>query len=78
MQLPLQAGKRDSQQHEQQISKGSSYELQMDRDHFDGRYISVYDAETYANLSPSPLVVKLEYSHPTLSPRIDAIRKLQS
>ena len=38
----------------------------------------VYDAETYANLSPSPLVVKLEYSHPTLSQRIDAIRKLQS
>ena len=36
----------------------------------------VYDAETYANLSPSPLVVKLEYSHPTLSQRIDAIRKL--
>ena len=38
----------------------------------------VYDAETYANLSPSPLVVKLEYPHPTLSQRIDAIRKLQS
>lgn len=38
----------------------------------------VYDAETYANLSPSPLVVKLEYSHHTLSQRIDAIRKLQS
>lgn len=38
----------------------------------------VYDAETYANLSPSPIVVKLEYSHPTLSQRIVAIRKLQS
>lgn len=33
--------------------------------------------ENYANLSPSPLVVKLEYSHPTLSQRIDAIRKRQ-
>ena len=29
----------------------------------------------YANLSPDPLVVKLQYSHPTLSQRIDAIRK---
>ncbi len=33
--------------------------------------------QNYANLAPSPLVVKLEYSHPTLSQRIDAIRKLQ-
>lgn len=29
----------------------------------------------FANLSPDPLVVKLEYSHPTLSARIDAIEK---
>ena len=29
----------------------------------------------YANLSPDPLVVKLQYSHPTLSQRIDAIEK---
>ena len=34
--------------------------------------------ENYANLSPSPIIVKLEYSHPTLSQRIDAIRKLSS
>ncbi|MBR5421836.1 MAG: M48 family metallopeptidase [Lachnospiraceae bacterium] len=31
--------------------------------------------ENYSNLAPSPLIVKLEYSHPTLSQRIDAIRK---
>jgi len=30
--------------------------------------------QNYADLSPSPLLVKLEYSHPTLSQRIDAIR----
>ncbi len=29
--------------------------------------------ENFANLAPSPLLVKLEYSHPTLSMRIDAI-----
>ena len=34
--------------------------------------------ENYANLSPSPIIVKLEYSHPTLSQRIDAIRKHSS
>ena len=31
--------------------------------------------ENFANLAPSPLLVKLEYSHPTLSQRIDAIEK---
>ena len=30
-----------------------------------------------ADLAPSPLLVKLEYSHPTLSQRIDAIRAAQ-
>ena len=34
--------------------------------------------ENFSNLAPDPLVVKLEYSHPTLSQRIDAIRKLTS
>ena len=29
--------------------------------------------ENFADLSPSPLLVALEYSHPTLSQRIDAI-----
>ena len=29
--------------------------------------------ENFADLAPSPLLVKLEYSHPTLSQRIDAI-----
>ena len=29
--------------------------------------------ENFSDLSPSPLLVKLEYSHPTLSQRIDAI-----
>jgi STE24 endopeptidase len=33
--------------------------------------------ENFADLAPSPLLVKLEYSHPTLSQRIDAIRKQQ-
>ena len=33
--------------------------------------------ENFADLAPSPLLVKLEYSHPTLSQRIDAIRKMQ-
>ncbi len=32
--------------------------------------------ENYSNLSPSPLLVKLEYSHPTLSQRITAIDEL--
>ena len=31
--------------------------------------------QNYADLAPSPLLVKLEYSHPTLSQRIDAIEK---
>ena len=31
--------------------------------------------ENFADLSPYPLLVKLEYSHPTLSQRIDAINK---
>ena len=31
--------------------------------------------ENYADLSPSPLLVKLEYSHPTLSQRIEAIEQ---
>ena len=33
--------------------------------------------ENLSDLSPSPLLVKLEYSHPTLSQRIDAIKKLK-
>ena len=33
--------------------------------------------ENFADLAPSPLLVKLEYSHPTLSQRIDAIRVQQ-
>ena len=31
--------------------------------------------QNYSELAPSPLLVKLEYSHPTLSQRIDAIEK---
>ena len=31
--------------------------------------------DSLSNLNPHPLIVKLEYSHPTLSQRIDAIRK---
>ena len=31
--------------------------------------------ENFSNLSPHPLLVKLEYSHPTLSQRIEAIEK---
>ena len=34
--------------------------------------------ENLSDLSPSPLLVKLEYSHPTLSQRIAAIDKLQN
>ncbi|MBR6358143.1 MAG: M48 family metalloprotease, partial [Lachnospiraceae bacterium] len=34
--------------------------------------------QNYSNLSPSPVVVKLDYSHPTLSQRIEAIEKLQN
>ncbi|MBR2660186.1 MAG: M48 family metallopeptidase [Clostridia bacterium] len=34
--------------------------------------------DNLSDLSPSPLLVKLEYSHPTLSQRIDAIEKLQN
>ena len=33
--------------------------------------------ENFADLAPSPIIVKLEYSHPTLSQRIDAIEKGQ-
>ena len=33
--------------------------------------------QNYADLAPSPLLVKLEYSHPTLSRRIEAIEKAQ-
>ena len=33
--------------------------------------------ENFADLAPSPLLVKLEYSHPTISQRITAIRKLE-
>jgi STE24 endopeptidase len=40
--------------------------------------LKVLSKENYANLAPSPLVVKLEYSHPTLSQRIDAIDKLKA
>ena len=29
--------------------------------------------ENFSDLSPSPVLVALEYSHPTLSQRIDAI-----
>ena len=32
----------------------------------------------FADLAPSPLLVKLEYSHPTLSQRIAAMEKAQS
>ena len=31
--------------------------------------------ENFAELAPSPLLVKLEYSHPPLSKRIEAIEK---
>ena len=34
--------------------------------------------ENLSDLSPSPLLVKLEYSHPTLSQRIGAIEKLKA
>jgi STE24 endopeptidase len=40
--------------------------------------LKVLSKENYSNLAPSPLVVKLEYSHPTLSQRIDAIEKLKA
>ncbi len=33
--------------------------------------------ENYADLAPDPLMVKLNYSHPTLSQRIDAIRRVR-
>ena len=33
--------------------------------------------ENFADLAPDPLLVRLEYSHPTLSQRIDAIEHLQ-
>ncbi len=38
--------------------------------------LKVLSKENYSNLAPSPLIVKLEYSHPTLSQRITAIEKL--
>ena len=31
--------------------------------------------QNYADLAPSPLLVRLEYSHPSLSQRIEAIGK---
>ena len=34
--------------------------------------------ENLSDLSPSPLLVKLQYSHPPLSQRIKAIEKLQA
>ena len=34
--------------------------------------------ENFSDLAPSPLLVKLEYSHPTLSQRIEAIDQLLS
>ena len=37
--------------------------------------LKILARENYADLSPSPLIVKLEYSHPTLSQRITALRK---
>ncbi len=37
--------------------------------------LKILARENYADLSPSPLIVKLEYSHPTLSQRINALRK---
>ena len=40
--------------------------------------LKVLSKENYSNLSPSPTVVKLEYSHPTLSQRITAIDKLKA
>ena len=33
--------------------------------------------ENFSELAPSPLLVKLQYSHPPLSERIDAIEKKQ-
>ena len=40
--------------------------------------LKVLSKENYSNLAPSPLVVKLEYSHPTLSQRITAIEKMKA
>ena len=37
--------------------------------------LKVLAKNNYANLSPDPLVVKLTYSHPTLSQRFEAIRR---
>ena len=34
--------------------------------------------QNFSDLAPSPILVKLEYSHPTLSQRIDAIEKLKN
>ena len=34
--------------------------------------------ENLSDLSPSPVLVRLEYSHPTLSQRIEAIKKLKA
>ena len=34
--------------------------------------------QNYGDVAPSPILVKLQYSHPTLSQRIDAIEKIQS
>ena len=34
--------------------------------------------DALSDLNPHPLIVKLEYSHPTLSQRIDAIREKET
>ena len=41
------------------------------------RALKKLSRENFADLSPSPILVALEYSHPTLSQRIDAIRAAQ-
>ena len=37
--------------------------------------LKMLSGENFANLSPSPRLVKLSYTHPTLDARISAIRK---
>ena len=39
--------------------------------------LKILAKSNYANLSPDPLLVMLQYSHPSLSQRIDAIEKLR-
>lgn len=41
------------------------------------RSLKLLAKSNYVNLSPDPLIVKLQYSHPTLSQRIEAIEKLR-